>query len=116
GVRNRNVVVVHNVLRGTYVPRLAGDGHAAAYLARSLSRNFLLWAVTSQACGQKHRSTVHQSCGTPLACIAGMSRSKFSFPVPNGLWVLVLCSLRLPSLSIRWMCVTFPLSRSSSST
>src|SRR5436305_1690510 len=89
--------------------------YTAAYFARSLSRYFLLWAVTSQACGQKHRSTHHQSCGTPLAWIAGISLSKSSLPVPNGLCVLVLCSFRLPSESIRWMCVIFPRSFSSSS-
>src|SRR5262245_9673312 len=87
----------------------------AAYLARSLSRYFLLSAVTSHARGQKHRSIVHQSCGTPLACMAGISLSKFSLPVPNGLCVEVLCSFRLPSESIRWMCVTLPFNFSSSS-
>src|SRR6478735_9532353 len=82
--------------------------YAFAYLARSLSRNFLLSAVTSQAFGQKHRSIVHQSCGTPLFCMAGISRSKLSLPVPNGLWVDVLCSLSDPSESIRWMWVILP--------
>jgi hypothetical protein len=57
----------------------------AAYLRRSLSRKTLLSAVTSQASGQKQRSTHHQSLGTPAAFIAGMSLSKSSEPVPNGL-------------------------------
>src|SRR5262245_60187205 len=79
------------------------------------SRNVLLWAVTSQAFGQKHRSTHHQSLGTPALFSAGNSLSKSSLPVPNGLCVLVLCSLSEPSLSIRWIWVILPLSFSSSS-
>src|SRR5262245_14218869 len=70
----------------------------AAYFCRILSRNFLLSAVTSQAFGQKHRSTTHQSFGTPALLSAGSSLSKSSLPVPNGLCVLVLCSLSEPSL------------------
>ena len=45
----------------------------AAYLRRSLSRKTLLSAVTFQASGQKHRSTHHQSLGTPHASSSGMS-------------------------------------------
>src|SRR5262249_8458993 len=89
--------------------------HAAAYFCRSLSRKRLLSAVTSQAFGQKHRSTAHQSCGTPQLSSSGTSLSKFSLPVPNGLCVLVLCSLSVPSLSIRWMCVILPFNFWSSS-
>src|SRR5437879_748161 len=40
--------------------RRAGHGHVAAYFWRSLSRKRLLSAVTSQAFGQKQRSTHHQ--------------------------------------------------------
>src|SRR5262249_15260281 len=87
----------------------------AAYFCRSLSRKRLLSAVTSQALGQKHRSTHHQSCGTPDWFSAGINLSKFNLPVPNGLCVLVLCSFRLPSESIRWTCVILPRSFSSSS-
>src|SRR5208337_801506 len=90
-------------------------GHQAAYCFRSLSRNRLLSAVTFQASGQKHRSTHHQSCGTPHLSSSGISLSKFSLPVANGLCVLVLCSFRLPSESIRWMWVILPLSFCSSS-
>src|SRR5712672_220730 len=87
----------------------------AAYFLRSPSRNRLESAVTSQAFGQKHKSTHHQSCGTPQFISSGMSLSKFSLPVPNGLCVLVLCSLSEPSESIRWTWVILPLSFSSSS-
>src|SRR5207245_5994609 len=79
-----------------------------AYFCRSLSRNRLLSAVTSQAFGQKHRSTHHQSLGTAAFISSGMSLSKFNLPVPKGLCVLVLCSLSVPSESIRWMCVILP--------
>src|SRR5262245_31927465 len=79
-------------------------------MARSLSRDFLLSAVTSQGLGQKQRSTHHQSLGTPQSTRAGASLSQFSLPVPNGLCVLVLCSLSEPSLSIRWTWVILPLS------
>src|SRR4051812_24017602 len=58
-------------------------------------------AVTSQALGQKQRSTHHQSLGTPAVMSSGMSLSKLSFPVPKGLCVLVLCSLSEPSESDR---------------
>src|SRR5262249_40524709 len=87
----------------------------APYLRRMPSRNVLLWAVTSQALGQKHRSTHHQSLGTPAWFSAGNSRSKSSLPVPNGLCVLVWCSLSEPSESMTWTCVILPLSRSSNS-
>src|SRR5262245_25605631 len=87
--------------RGPCVFGFYPEDHAA-YLSRSLSRYFLLCAVTSHACGQKHRSTHHQSCGTPAFKSAGASLSKSSLPVPNGLCVEVLCSFRLPSLSITW--------------
>src|SRR5262245_57404029 len=89
--------------------------YAAAYFARRPSRYFLLWAVTSQAFGQKQRSTHHQLVGTPAFWMAGMSWSKFKWPVPNGLWVDVLCSFRLPSESMRCTWVIFPLSFSSNS-
>src|SRR5262249_55778490 len=89
--------------------------HAAAYFLRILSRNVFESAVTLQASGQKHRSTHHQSLGTPAWFSAGSSLSKSSLPVPNGLCVLVLCSFRVPSESIRWTCVILPLSFSSSS-
>src|SRR5437879_5255888 len=89
--------------------------HATAYFCRNLSRKRLLSAVISQALGQKHRSTHHQSLGTPACSSSGMSLSKFKRPVPKGLCVLVLCSLSVPSESIRWMCVILPLSFCSSS-
>src|SRR5260370_23802457 len=76
----------------------------AVYFCRSLSRNRLLSAVTSHAFGQKQRSTHHQSLGTPAFISSGMSFSKFNLPVPNGLCVLVLWSLSVPSESIRWIC------------
>src|SRR5438093_969437 len=79
------------------------------------SRKVLLCSVTSHALGQKHRSTHHQSLGTPALFSAGNSASKFSLPVPNGLCVLVLCSFSVPSLSMRWTCVILPFSFSSSS-
>src|SRR5438105_49832 len=89
-------------------------GHAA-YFCRYLSRNRLLSAVTSHALGQKHRSTHHQSFGTPQLTSSGMSLSKFSLPLPKGAWVLVLCSLSVPSESMRCRCVILPLSLLSSS-
>src|SRR5262245_11634870 len=87
----------------------------APYLRRIPSRNVLLCAVTSQACGQKHRSTHHQSLGTPAWFSAGNSRSKSSLPVPKGLCVLVLCSLSVPSESMTWTWVILPRNFSSNS-
>src|SRR5436853_2955837 len=89
--------------------------HHAAYFFRILSRNVFESAVTLQASGQKHRSTHHQSLGTPAWFSAGSSLSNSSLPVSNGLCVLVLCSFRLPSESIRWTCVILPFNFSSSS-
>src|SRR5438552_19005141 len=97
-------VCLHGVAGTDYVSSYA------AYLWRSLSRNFLLSAVTSQALGQKHRSTHHQSLGTPAFISSGSSLSKFSLPVPNGLCVDGLCSLSEPSESIRCTGVILPLS------
>src|ERR1051326_253858 len=90
------------------------DPHAA-YFCRYLSRNFLLSAVTSQALGQKQRSTHHQSLGTPQLTSSGMILSKLSLPLPNGAWVLVLCSLSVPSESMRCRCVILPFNLFSSS-
>src|SRR5580704_12980232 len=84
-------------------------GHAA-YLRRRMSRNRLASAVTSQALGQKQRSTHHQSLGTPESSKAGASLSKSSLPVPKGLCVLVSCSFSEPSESIRCKWVILPLS------
>src|SRR5579884_1756929 len=85
------------------------------YFLRIFSRNCLLSAVTSHAFGQKHRSTHHQSLGTADSLMTGSSLSKSSLPVPNGLCVLVWCSLREPSESIKWTCVILPLSFCSNS-
>src|SRR5260370_16212698 len=99
-----------NVLLSISNPLYLFRAHHAAYFCRSLSKKRLLSAVTSQALGQKHRSTHHQSLGTPQFMSSGTSLSKFSLPVPKGLWVLVLCSLRVPSESMRWIWVILPLS------
>ena len=84
-----------------------------AYLRRNPSRKVLLSAVTSQALGQKHRSTHHQSLGTPAWFRAGMQLVEVEDALAERHCAsLVLCSLSVPSESIRWTWVILPLSLS----